>query len=406
MLKAFKYKLNPTRAQAELIRKHIGSVRFVYNLALETKQTAYAGNKVNLSCFALSKQLPDLKKECPWLKEINAQSLQQAVIDLDSAYTNFFKGHAQFPKYKSKNGQKQSFRIMQYFSIDIENNKLIIPKFQEGIDIILHRLYKGNIKQCTVSKTPTDKYFVSILIDTKTELPPKPKITEENTIGVDLGIHNFLVTSNGEIVNNPNHLKNSLSRLKYIQGKYSTYKGKRIKHRLALLHERVANQRKDFLHKASTKLIRENQTICLEDLNIVGMSKRCKPKQDENGNYLPNGQTPKSGLNRSIGDVGWGMFVDMLKYKADWYGNNIVRIGRFDPSSKTCSICGNINRELKQGDREWTCAKCGTHHDRDANAAQNIKAFALKNKLCVGRTLENRKELPTLVGALTCEIER
>jgi putative transposase len=386
MLKAFKYRLNPTKKQAELIRKHIGSARFVYNLALETKQTAYAGNKVNLSCFDLHKQLPDLKKECRWLTEINAQSLQQSITDLDSAYTRFFKGQAQFPKYKSKNNQKQSFRIPQRIAVDTENNKLIIPKFKEGIDVVLHRQYKGEIRQCTICKTPTDKYFVSVLVDIKTELPAKPAIQEQYAIGIDLGIKNFLTTSNGETVANPKYLKESISRLKYIQSRYSKHKGKRTKHKLGLLHEKVANQRKDFLHKTSTKLIRENQTICLEDLNIGGMIKN-------------------HNLAQSISDVGWGMFVDMLKYKSDWHGANIAQIGRFEPSSKTCSVCGYINKTLTLADREWTCVKCGTHHDRDANAASNIKSFGLKNKLCVGRTLENRKELPTLVGALTCEAE-
>jgi putative transposase len=381
MLKAFKYRLYPTKKEAELINKHINSVRFVYNLALETKQTAYIGNKINITCFDLHKQIPELKKECEWLKEINSQSLQQAVTDLDSAYTRFFKGLSEFPKYKSKRNRKQSFRVPQHIYVDKINNKLIIPKFKGGISLIFHRNYEGEIKQCTISKTATNKYFVSILVDTNIVAPAKSKIDDTTSVGIDLGIKNFLTTSNGETIVNPKHIKRLLSKLKYAQSKYSKYKGKKSKQKLTLLHEKVANQRKDFLHKISTKLIRENQTICLEDLNIGGMVKN-------------------HNLAQAISDAGWGIFVDMIKYKAEWYGANVIRIGRFEPSSKTCSVCGYINKKLALKDREWTCAKCGAHHDRDTNAANNIKMFAL-NKLYAERILKNHKELPTLVGALT-----
>lgn len=386
VLKAYKYRINPSESQKELLNKHIGSTRFLYNLSLEIKQSTYAGHGINLSCFTLHNQLTDLKKECPWLKEINSQSMQQAITDLDSAYTRFFKGQAGFPKYKIKNKGRQSFRVPQNVIVNQEKCKLIIPKFKEGINIALHREIKGNIKQATISRTPTGKYFVSILAETNEITPEKKQITEETSVGIDLGIKDFIVTSNGEKVSNPKFLKKSLSKLKFQQRKYSKYKGKKTKKRLTLQHEKVASQRQDFLHKLSTKLIRENQTICLEDLNIQGM----------NANH---------NLAQSITDSGWGMFVDMLKYKADWQGKNIIQIGRFDPSSKTCSCCGKINRELKLSDREWTCLGCDAIHDRDVNAAINIKSFALKNKLCVGRTLKNHEELPTLVGALTHEAQ-
>lgn len=402
MLKGFKYRISPTKAQAVLINKHIGSCRFVYNLALETKQTAYAGNKANLSCFDLNNQLPDLKKECEWLKEINSQSLQQSIVHLDTAFTKFFKGQADFPNFKKKTN-RQSFNVPQSVVVDFVNNKLFLPKFKKGIDIILHRTLKGTIKQATISKTPTGKYFASILVDTNTSVPKKAPIKESTTVGIDLGIKSFLVDSNGNEFNNPKYLRASLSKLKYVQRKYSLYKGKKTKYKLAILHEKVANQRKDFLHKVSSKIISENQTVCIEDLNIKGMSATCKPKQDENGRYLPNGQSAKSGLNKSIADAGWGMFVSMLEYKADWTGKNILRIGRFEPSSKCCSVCGTINKELELKDREWICASCGTVLNRDVNASVNIKSFALKNYLCRESTLKNRNELPTLVGVLTSE---
>ena len=400
MLKAYKYKIMPTKAQQELINKHIGSCRFIYNLALETKQNAYAGNKIKLNSFDLIKQLPDLKKECIWLKEINSQSLQQSIGHLENAFTKFFKGQADFPKFKKKSG-KQSFNVPLKIIIDFEKNKIKILKFKEGIKIILHRPFKGIIRQLTISRTPTGKYFASILVENNVVIPIKMNIELNNSIGIDLGVKSFLVTSEGQIFNSPKYLNNSLSKLKYIQSKYSKYKGQKTRHRLALVHESVANQRKDFLHKLSLKLISENQTICLEDLNIKGMSAKCKPKQDETGRYLPNGQAAKSGLNKLIIDAGWSMFLDMLKYKAEWQGKNIIQIDRFEPSSKTCHVCGTINKELELNDRIWTCKNCGTTHDRDVNAAINIKNFALKNKLCMGHTYKNHDELPTLVGVTT-----
>jgi len=382
MLKAFKYRLNPNKVQAELINKHIGSTRFVYNLALECKQMAFVGNRVNLSCFDLMSQLPDLKKECEWLKEVNAQSLQQSIVNLDAAFTRFFKGKADFPKFKSKNRIRQSFNVPQ--NVSINEGSLVMPKFKEGIRIILHRELKGSIRQATISRTPTGKYFASILCDTGEEVKPKAKIKESTTIGIDLGIKTYLVSSDGQEFENPKFLRKAQNRLKYVQRKFSKYKGSRTKKRLAILHEKVANQRKDFLHKTSTKLIRENQSVAIEDLNVSGMLKN-------------------HNLAQSISDAGWRMFVDMLEYKAEWYGVNVLKIGRFDPSSKTCSNCGNINKELTLKDRTWTCKGCGTVLDRDINASINIKNFALKNHLSVGRRLKNQGKLPTLVGALTPE---
>jgi len=383
MLKGLKYRLYPTNLQKELIAKHIGSSRFVYNLALETKITTYLGSKHNFSPFDLIKQLPELKKECEWLKEINSQSLQQSIQNMDIAFKKFFKG-AGFPKFKSKHKGKQSFSIPQ--NVLVENGKLIIPKFKEGIDIVLHREIKGTIKSATISRTPTGKYFVSILVDTNIEMPTKAPIKENTTIGVDLGIKDFAITSEGGMFENPKNLRKAQRKLKYVQRKYSKNKGKRTKQRLALLHEKVANKRRDFLHKTSTKLIRENQTICLEDLAVSNMVKN-------------------HNLAQAIQDVSWSTFVSMLEYKADWYGKNILQIGRFTPSSKTCSCCGYINKELTLKDRKWTCPKCNIALDRDVNAAINIKSFALKNILSGEHRLKNQDELPRLRGVLTPEAQ-
>lgn len=383
MYKAFKYRIFPTEPQKELIAKHIGHSRYVYNLALETKNAAYISAKHNYSAFDLVKQLPELKKELPWLKEVNSQSLQQSIQNMDIAFKKFFKG-AGFPKFKSKHKGKQSFLIPQ--NVIVENDLLIIPKFKEGIKMSLHRPTKGIIKSATISVTPTGKYFVSILCDTKEEVPTKTPIKENTTIGVDLGIKDFAITSEGEFFENPKYLRKAQSKLKYVQRKYSKYKGRRTKKKLAKLHEDVVNKRKDFLHKVSTQLIRENQTICLETLSVKNMVKN-------------------HNLAQAISDASWSTFVTMLEYKADWYGKNIIRIGQFAPSSKTCSNCGAINKELQLKDRKWTCSNCSTVLDRDVNAAINIKSFALKNHLSGEHTLKNQDELPRLLGVLTPEAQ-
>lgn len=380
MLRAYKYRLSPDREQTELINKHIGSVRFLYNLALETKRMAYAGNKINLSRYDLQRQLKDLKNECVWLREVNSQSLQVALMNLDAAYLKFFKGLSDFPNFKKKaNGG--SFNAPQ--NVTLENGKLVIPKFKDGIDIVLHQPIKGAIRQATISRTPTSKYFVSILCETGETIKPKVAIKENTTIGIDLGIKTYLVTSDGKEFDNPKFLRKSQSRLKFVQRKYSIHKGKKTKHRLAILHEKITNQRKDFLHKTSSELIKNHDSIAIEDLNISGMVKNHH-------------------LAQSISDAGWSMFVTILEYKAEWYGKNVLKIGRFEPSSKTCSCCGRINKELTLQDREWTCKSCGSVLDRDRNAAINIKSFALKNYVC-GTQTQTRNELPTLVGVLTSD---
>lgn len=378
--KSIKYRLYPTKPQAELLDKHISACRFVYNLALETKQVAWASANINLSCFDLINQLPDLKLSCGWLKEINSQSLQAAISRMDSAYTNFFKGRSKFPKFKSKNNSKKSFAVTG--NIKFGGDKVFIPKFREGIKAKIHRKFDGKIKSGVVSKTPTGKYFISVLFEIPEEPPIKPKVTEENTIGVDLGIKTFATLSNGEAIENPRYLKRVLSKLKYTQRKYSKHKGKRTKQKLARLYEKVTNKRNDFLHKVSKKLINENQAIALETLNVDGMMKNHK-------------------LAQAIQDVSWSRFNELLNYKSEWYGVNILRIGQFEPSSKMCH-CGVVNKELKLSDREWACKSCGSINDRDLQAAQNIKKFALRNYVSRTET-KNQNELPTLVGVLTSE---
>lgn len=381
MLKAFKYRLYPTSEQEVLINKHIGAVRFVYNLALETKIYAYSSRKIHLTRFDLQSQLPELKQECEWLKEINSGSLQVSIMHLDNSYKNFFSGKGDFPKFKKKLN-RGSFNIPQ--RIQINNDKLSIPKFREGISITIDRPFKGAIRQATLSRTPTGKYYASILCDTGEVVVPKRDINCDTTIGLDLGIKSFIVTSNRLVISNPKFLREAQSRLKYIQRKYSKYKGKRTRSRLSSLYEKVGNQRSDFLHKTSSELIKNHDSLAIETLRVSNMLKN-------------------HNLAQSISDAGWSMFVNMLEYKAEWHGKNLLKIGAFEPSSKTCSDCGQINKGLTLSERSWLC-QCGSTHDRDINAAINIKNFALKN-LSVERRLKNQKELPTMVGALTSEAE-
>ena len=382
MLKSYKYSIHPTDYQKEQMSKIFGQVRFVYNLGLETKIIAYTGNKIKLTCFDLDKQITELKNtDASWLKESPSQALQMSLRNLDNAYTNFFRGGG-FPKFKNKHS-KQSFQLPQGVYLENEN-KIFIPKLKL-VDIDLHRPFKGEIKTVTVSKTTTNKYFISILIETGINKPNKKEISESTSVGIDLGIKDFCITSDGKKFENKDFFKSSMRRLRVEQRSLSRkVKGsnryQKQKIAVSLLYEHVRNQRQDYLHKISKYLVDNYDTICIENLNVKGMSASCKPKQGGNGKYIPNGQATKSGLNKAILDTGWSTFKSMLEYKCDWYGKNLSVIGRFEPSSKLCSCCGYINKELTLNDREWTCKKCRTTHDRDINAAINIKNFGLRNK--------------------------
>lgn len=384
MLRAYKYRLYPNKAQVLLINKHIGACRFLYNLALETKMSAYAACKKNLSRYDLQVQLKELKNDCEWLKEVNSQSLQVSLMNLDAAYLKFFKGQNDFPTFKRKSG-KQTFNVPQ--SVIIKGKKLKIPKFLSGINIVLHREIKGDIRQATISKTPTGKYFASILVETNKEIPKKKPIKEKTTVGIDVGLKTFAVLSNGDEYENPKHLKNAISRIKILQKRASRkVKGSNNKNKayrkIAVMHENITNKRKDFLHKTSSVITKQFDTIIVEDLNIAGMVKNHK-------------------LAQAISDVGWGNFSTYLNYKSEWGGKNYLTIGRFEPSSKLHNKCGYLNKDLQLSDREWLCPKCGEMVFRDKNSSINIKNFGLQ-KTGVGRSKE-LAELPTLVGTLKQE---
>lgn len=360
MLKAFKYELRPTMLQKQQLCGAMGSCRFIYNLALETKNISYQSGK-NLSCFDLMKQLTELKKEASWLNDTPAQSLQQAISNLDNAFLSFFKGRAKFPNFKKKDA-KQSFRIPIAVKVDFDNWTVTLPKYGK-ISFNRDRKFTGTVKQATVSKSTTGRYHISILVETGIDKAKLKPIEENTTIGIDLGIKHFAILSNGTKVGNNRYLQQSLKKLRVAQ-RILSRKQKGSKRRLrqklvvAKIYEKVTNQRKDFLHKLSTQIVNEYDSIAIENLNVAGMIHNHK-------------------LARHIADASWGTFEAFLRYKAEWQGKNLLQIGRFQPSSKMCS-CGIINNDLKLSERTWTCESCKTTHDRDILAAQNIKRFGLR----------------------------
>lgn len=383
MLKAFKYKLKPNNDQIVLLNKHFGSIRYVYNYFLNERKNEYENNKNTLNYYDNAKSLTELKTkdEFNWLKEINSQSLQYSLKSLDGAYQNFFKYKKGFPKFKSKKS-KNSFSVPQ--SVSIKDNTLIIPKFRDGVKLIKHRDFEGKIKSCTISKTPTNEYFVSILVDTSNDF----KFEKTNkTIGIDLGLKDFLITSEGYKYKNNRYTKTYAKKLKIQQQHLSRkqkgskkYEEQRLK--VARLHKKITNSRVDNLHKISTDLIKKYDTIILEDLNIKGMVKNHK-------------------LSKHISDASWGTFISFLEYKAKWHDKEILKVDRFFPSSKTCNCCGYINQNLKLDMREWICPSCNTNLDRDINASKNILKEGLKIKSLGTNDNRHGDEIrPTIVGTI------
>ena len=365
--RTYKFRLYPTKAQTELLARHFGCARFVYNYFLNQRIEQYSLTGKSDNYNAQAKTLTELKKQedTAWLKEVNSQSLQFALKCLDVAYTNFFKKRAKFPNFKSKHS-KNSFTIPQCASI--AGNRLFIRKFKDGIRCRVHREIKGKIGKVTITKTPSGKYFASVHTEEEYATPFEKT---NKSVGVDLGLKDLLVTSEGEPFKNKNYTKKYERKLATAQRHLSRkkkgsrgYENQRLK--VARIYEKISNSRADYLHKCSISLVRRYDIICIEDLNVKGLMRNHH-------------------IAKSISDASWGVFVTMLTYKAEWHDKKVVKIDRFFPSSQTCNVCGHVNKDVKDlSIREWECTSCHTHHDRDVNAAINILRVGLKQYTSAG----------------------
>ena len=385
MHKAFKFRLLPTKEQEVLLAKHFGCSRFIYNHFLTEKQKHFLENKPTLNFNQCAGNLVAKKKEegFEWLKEVNSQVLISTLMNLETAYGNFFRKKSKFPCFKSKKN-KNSFQIPQHVTLK-EHNVVQVPKFKEGLKFIKHRELKGVIKSATISKNPSGKYYISILC--VVEKPTKHKKTGKS-IGIDLGLKDFIITSEGQRYCNHKFTKKYEAKLarkqRILSRKQKGSKG-RDKARLSVarVHEKITNSRNDMQHKISSKLVKDYDLIAIEDLNVKGMVK----------NHC---------LAKAISDVAWSSFVTKLKYKAEWNDKEVIVIDRFYPSSKTCSYCDHIKESLSLDERTWTCSKCNTIHDRDVNASKNIlrRALAIQS----AGTVDNRngaKVRPEVVSKAT-----
>ena len=360
--RTYRFRLYPNKAQTELLAKHFGCSRFVYNYFLNQRKEQYRLTGKSDNFYVQAKTLTELKKqeETAWLKEVNAQTLQFAIRSLETAYNNLFKKRAKFPKFKSKHS-KNTFTVPQYASV--AGGRLFIRKFTEGIKCRVHREIKGKVGKVTITKTPSGKYFVSVFTEEEYVTPFEKT---NKSVGLDMGLKDLLVTSDGETFKNNRYTRRYECKLAKAQQHLSRkkkgsrgFENQRLK--VARLHEKISNCRADYLHKCSISLVRRYDTICIEDLNVKGMVKNHH-------------------LAKSISDASWGNFVSMLTYKAEWNDKKVVKVDRYFPSSQTCNVCGYLNKDIKDlSVREWECPNCHAHHDRDINAAINILHFGLNN---------------------------
>ena len=364
MLKAYKYRIYPNDGQKIQLAKTFGCCRFVYNQTLAYRKAVYEQEKKSVSKIDCNNYCNrELKNIYEWLKEVDKFALTNAIYNMDSAYQKFFKEHAGYPKFKSKHDHHKSYTTNftnGNIAVDFENGKIKLPKLKE-VKAKLHREFHGKIKSATVSQVPSGKYYVSILVETEHEELPY----RNRNIGLDLGIKDLCITSDGIRYENPKIIKKYERKLSRLQRQLahkekgsSNYRKK--KKEIALCHEKITNTRKDYLHKISHEIVSENQVIVSENLQIKNMVKNHH-------------------LAKSISDVSWYELTRQLEYKSKWNGREYVKIDTFYPSSQLCSVCGHKNADTKDlAVREWICPNCGTKHDRDINAAKNILAEGLR----------------------------
>lgn len=331
---------------------------------------AYQKDKTRIGWVDICKRMTELKRQEDtfWLNEVSNMSLQSSIRNMDAAFTRFFREKKGFPKFKSKKEPRKSFQFVQQVSIDFERNRIKFPKVG-WVKFFKNRTFEGKIGTVTVSKNASGRYCVSVLVYDGKELPAKAPIKYDTAVGIDVGIKDFAVLSNGQVYANPKYLEKPEQRLKVLQRRFAkkqkgSNRRERARIQLAKQYERVRDCRTNFIHQVTSRIVRENQTIIIEDLNIQGMVKN-------------------HNLAKSISSASWHEFFRQLEYKCEWQGKNLIKIGRFEPSSKMCT-CGYVNKELKLSQREWTCPNCGQINDRDLLAAINIKRFGLQGQNLIG----------------------
>ena len=363
----YKFRIYPNKTQEGLINRTLGCARFVFNHFLAVRRDEWKANHNSLTYVKTSKLLTDLKKreETAWLSEVDSMALQESLRNLDRAYENFFKRRARYPRFKSKHNHSQSYRTRnQSNGIRIVENRIKLPKIGL-VKIKQSRAFEGKIQSATVSRTASGKYFVSLCVETDKTTLFRPNGGKQ--IGIDVGLKAFCLDSDGNVIQSPRPLKKLQRKLRRAQRRLSrkllkSMNRDKARVRVARVHERIANIRRDFLHKLSTRLARENQTVAVEHLNVKGMLRNHR-------------------LAKSISDASWSEIFRQLTYKTELHGGELLKVDTFYPSSQTCSVCGYRNPLTKNlSVREWDCPGCGTHHDRDVNAAKNILRKALEDK--------------------------
>lgn len=396
MYKAYKVRIYPTKDQRELIDKSFGCARFVYNYFLERAVSRYSDDKKPFSRFEANKHLTSLKKDNVWLAEVDSQALTQELRHLETAFNRFFKRLGKFPRFKSKRRSRNSFGSNKTNGIDFGRRRVSLPKLK-WVKFRDNRVFSGTIVEYTISRDTTGKYWCSLMVEDGMAAPERIPYSRETLLGVDLGIKDFAITSEGVKFSKPKPDKGREKRLKRWQRKLAhrakdSKRRQQARKRVAVLYQKDRNIRQDFIHKVTSKIVYDNQVhaVAMEDLSVTGMMKNRH-------------------LAKAIGEQGWNMFKAQLDYKCTWTGKTLILIPRFFPSSKRCSSCGHVLKELKLSTRKWTCPECEAQHDRDVNAAKNIKLVGQGMPESTRREshIKRRKSRLAVVnpsGSVNCEV--